>query len=233
MDSVIDLGNSSNNDANIKLSQWLSDYYEKDDLLTLFTNMDIAMKYIHSKGYRVYSFNPNDIEILGGSLEKVRFNLLEKMTSDFNDRRDAVREDVWRSSFLQIAVFSKCLNCLTPDFLKNNFNSFEIFLPDGVGPYYRGVIERNACVYLCDFLQEKRKRDLIALEKETGTIHDASFEQSTVMNANHDLMNTRINDSIYKKISSFKNAAYISFMMAPLLVFLLGIVFVVIALFSR
>ena len=50
MDSVIDLGNSSNNDANIKLSQWLSDYYEKDDLLTLFTNMDIAMKYIHSKG---------------------------------------------------------------------------------------------------------------------------------------------------------------------------------------
>ena len=240
MDRIINLENSgSTNDSNIKLSEWLKDYYAKDELETLFANMDSAMKYIHSKGYCVYSFNPRDIEILNGSLRQIRFNFLLEMPDDFLLRKDIVRDDIWKSSFLQIGIYSNCLNCMTPDFLKSNFNGFSTFLPEGVVPYYRGVVERNASVYLGDYLQEKRRRDLDELEKEVGeSAVPANGKRLVKSNSAADLleydsMNSKINDSIYKKLSGISDTAFISFMMVPVLVAFLGIIFMVVVLLSR
>ena len=226
--------------SHITLRDWLINYYNSNDLELLFANLDSAMKYIHNKGYCIRSFNPRDVEILNNSLNQIRFNSLMIMPEDFVSRKSVVREDINKLVFLQIGIYAQCLNSLNPVFLKKNFNDFVTFLPEDIVPYYRGVIERDASVYLVDYLKEKRKRDLEALEKEvSGSVdinnHNKKKLKSTSASSliEYDSMNTKVNDSIYKQLSGISDAAFISFMMVPTLVAILGLIFAVIVLFSK
>lgn len=226
--------------SHITLRDWLIDYYDSADLNVLFANLDSAMKYIHNKGYCIRSFNPRDIEILNNSLSQIRFNSLMLMPDDFALRKTVVREDISKSTFLQIGIYAKCLNTLNPAFLKKNFNDFTMFLPEDMVPYYRGVVERDASVYLGDYLKEKRKRDLEALEKEvSGSMQGANGNKKLVKSNSagalleYDSMNTKVNDSIYKQLNGISDAAFISFMMIPTLVAILGLIFAIVVLFSR
>ena len=57
-----------------------------------------------------------------------------------------------------------------------NFDEFSKFVPEGQGPYYRGVIQRNAPVYLNEFLEEKAKRELEKFTKEnTKSFDNAAY----------------------------------------------------------
>ena len=222
--------------SHITLRDWLINYYDKDDLNKLFANMDSAMKYIHSKGYCIRSFNPKDIEILNNSFSQIRFNSLMLMPNDFATKKTVIKEDINKSSFLQIGIYAKCLNSLQPSFLKKNFNDFATFLPEDIVPYYRGVIERDASVYLVDYLKEKRKRDLEALEKEVGvgTTGDKKLVKSNSAGSllEFDSMNSKVNDSIYKQLSGISDAAFVSFLMIPTLVAILGLIFALVVLIS-
>ena len=75
-----------------------------------------------------------------------------------------IKEDIFNSSLIQVGIYSKSLKYLNPEFLKENFDDFPQFIPQGDVPYYRGVIQRGASVYFCEFALEKRKRDLEDLE---------------------------------------------------------------------
>ena len=226
--------------SHITLRDWLINYYNSGDLGLLFANLDSAMKYIHNKGYCIRSFNPRDVEILNNSLNQIRFNSLMLMPDDFSSRKSVVREDINKLVFLQIGIYAKCLNSLSPAFLKKNFNDFATFLPEDIVPYYRGVVERDASVYLVDYLKEKRKRDLEALEKEVSGSNDKNSGGKKMIKSSsaaslieYDSMNTKVNDSIYKQLSGISDAAFISFMMIPTLVAILGLVFAIVVLFSR
>lgn len=225
--------------SHVTLSEWLMGAISREDLAALFASMDSAMKYIHNKGYCICSFHPKDIEILNDSLNQIKFNLLMMMPEGLAERKTIVREDIGKSSFLQIGIYSRCLNCLRPDFLKEHFDEFAMFLPEDMVPYYRGVVERGASVYLGDYLAEKRKRDLIALEKEIGDPTDGVSSGKRLVKGSNDFaileddsMNTKINDSIYKSLNSISDAAYISFLMIPVLVVILGIIFAILTLLA-
>lgn len=242
MNKTINLNSTkrANTASRITLRDWLAGSFNNDDLEMLFANMDSAMKYIHSKGYCIRSFNPKDIEILNDSLKHIRFNSLMMMPDDFVSKKTIVKEDIGRSTFLQIGIYGRCLNCLDPDFLKSHFNDFAIFLPENLTPYYRGVVERGASVYLGDYLNEKRKRDLEALEREVGESMDGStstkhFVKSngTSMISDKDSMNAKVNDSIYKQLNSMSDAAFISFLMIPTLVAILGLIFAIVVILSQ
>lgn len=242
MDKTINLKSleKPNNASHVTLGYWLSNYYRKGELLTLFANMDSAMKYIHSKGFCIGSFNPKDIEILNDSLSQIRFNNLMVMPTDFLERKDIVREDIKKSAFLQIGIHAGCLNCLRPDFLKSNFNDFVNFLPEDIVPYYKGVIERNASVYLGDFLNEKRKRDLVALEKEIDGVAGETSTNKRFVKSNmaghlleYDSMNSKVNDSIYKQLNNFSDSAFVSCLTIPTIVAILGVVLTIIILLLR
>lgn len=242
MEKIVNFKNLQKNKetSRLTLRDWLINYYDKDNLGILFANMDSAMKYIHNKGYCIRSFNPKDIEILNNSLSQIRFNALMMMPSDLGARKTIVREDVGKSTFLQIGIYARCLNTLTPDFLKKNFNEFTTFLPEDMVPYYRGVVERDASVYLGDYLKEKRKRDLEALEKEVGGSMGGASGDKRLVKSNaagalleYDSMNTKVNDSIYKQLSGISDAAFISFLMVPTIIAILGLIFAIVVLFSR
>lgn len=227
---------STDNDGyeHTKLKEWLSSFHTDDELRQLFIHMDRAMKYIHDRGYCIQSFNTNDIEILNDSLKYIKFNLLFEMPNNFDDRKELIHEDIYSLAFLQIGIYTKCLDYLKPQFLKDNFNSFATFLPEDDVAYYRGIVERGASVYFYDYVNERKKRVLESLEGEIngGDANSANKGKSLVktngMGIDFDNNNDQINASIYGQLFS-KDAAFISSFAFPAVVLLIGIVVVVLA----
>ena len=64
--------------SSVKFSDWIHGKTD-EELRTVFFNMDLAMKYIHEKGYCIKSFDLNEIEILNNSPKQVKFNTLLKL----------------------------------------------------------------------------------------------------------------------------------------------------------
>ena len=205
----------------ISLESWIMQSHSDDDVRNVFLNMDRAMKYVHDHGYCVKSFHPKDIELINGELDQIRFNTLLEMPNNLSERKQYIKEDIYNSSFLQIGIYTKCLYYLKRSYLKENFESFSTFLPSGDVPYYRGVIERNASVYFCEYDLEKRKRDLASLEKEVGST-DSSVSSSSLTNLD---VNEEINSVIYRQISKRSESAFVNFLVYPTLILAITIIF--------
>ena len=208
----------------VSLESWIRVRHSEEEMREVFLNMDRAMKYVHDRGYCVKSFHPKDIELVNNELNQIRFKTLLEMSDGMLDRKKFIKEDIYNSSYIQIGIYTKCLYYLNRDYLKENFDSFAQFLPEGDVPYYRGVIERGASVYFCEYDLEKRKRDLAALEKEVGGEGipvDTSYLDK--LDVNED-----VNSIIYRQINKRSDAAYINFLVYPAIMFTLSIIIAII-----
>ena len=217
-------------DDNITLNDWLPGKSD-EELRDAFISMDQTMKYIHDHGYFIQSFDPNEIEFLHHSIHQVKYHSLSPLPDNFEYQREIVRENIYTSSFLQIGIYTNCLPYMKSGFLKENFDSFATFLPEGDIPYYRGIIQRGASVYFHDYVKEKQRRDLEAMEKEFGSEASALQGGKHLVKSNgtsilgEDDTNKRYNDAIYSQLNKMSDAAYISFLVIPCLVAILGLVF--------
>lgn len=216
----------------ITLQEWLDKYHLPEELQTFFINMDIAMKYIHEQGYYIESFALDSIEILNDSIKQIRFDSLQEFPSDFIKQKELVKNNIFLSAVLQIGVYANCLQYFRPEtmqFLKENFDQFSIFLPEEDVPYYKGVIERGASVYLSSYEGERKKRDLVNLDKQVSE-DSASSNGKKLIKSNmssynaEDLIpsNEKENEFIYASLSK-KDAAFIKILIYPILILLLGI----------
>ncbi len=215
--------NSSNYDS-VSLESWIRTRHSEEEMREVFLNMDRAMKYIHDRGYCVRSFHPKEIEIMNHSLNQIRFTGLLEMPVSSLERKQYIKEDIYNSSYVQIGIYTKCLYWLNKQYLKDNFDNFAQFIPDGDVPYYRGVVERGASVYFCEYDLEKRKRDLVALEKEVGG-ENVPTDTSHLSKVD---VNEGINSVIYRQISRRNDAAYVNFLVYPALLFTVGIIIAII-----
>lgn len=216
-------------DNSISLYAWINSYRDEEEMREIFLNMDRAMKYLHDRGYCVKSFDPRNIQILNNSVDQIKLDILP-LPDDYTERKKFIKEDIYNSSFIQIALYSKCLTSLTRDFLKSQFDRFCEFLPEGDVPYYRGVIDRGASVYFCEYAMEKANRDLVALEKELAG-EGMELSSPKMKNQMGDVnVNTRINDGIYKQLSGKRDAAFVSFLLFPTALLVLGVVLELISL---
>lgn len=216
-------------DNSISLYAWINSYRDEEEMREIFLNMDRAMKYLHDRGYCVKSFDPRNIQILNNSVDQIKLDILP-LPDDYTERKKFIKEDIYNSSFIQIALYSKCLTSLTRDFLKSQFDRFCEFLPEGDVPYYRGVIDRGASVYFCEYAMEKANRDLVALEKELAG-EGMELSSPKMKNQMGDVnVNTRINDGIYKQLSGKRDAAFVSFLLFPTALLVLGVVLALISL---
>ena len=215
----------------VTLQEWLSEYHLQDELQNLFVNMDLAMKYIHDQGYYITSFALDTIELLNDTINQVKFDSIAEMPLDLSQQKNLVHDNIFLSTVLQIGVYANCLQYFTPDaieYLKHNFNQFSIFLPEEDIPYYRGIVERGASVYLSAYVGERKKRDLTTLEKQFADDGGKSGGKSLVKkNGNYtaeDLVpqNIQENEWIYANLSK-KDAAFARAMIYPILVLVLGI----------
>ena len=206
----------------VTLSEWVSNHHSEDDLRRVFLNMDMALKYIHDHGYCIEMFYPSEIEILGNEVDHVQFKKLLELSKDPNRKRDMIKEDIFNSSLIQIGIYSNSLRYLKPDFLRENFDSFTQFIPSGDVPYYRGVVQRGASVYFCEYATEKRNKDLNALEKELGEGGESQGKQLTKTSNKNigvgPMTNDMVNDKIYAQINGRAESAFVRFLVLPTLI---------------
>lgn len=234
----------------ITLNEWYELHYDEDSILPLKLGMDSAMRYIHEKGCYITSFDPNNIHILNGSYQQIKFdNLAIADGSNGMQMRDIIRNNISDLSDIGVGIHCHFPNqiYINKAFLKDNFDMFEIYLPEGDVPYYKGIFERGAGVYYNDYVMEKRRRDLEELEKEVnGTSADYSNSNSLGMGnalvksnghsllGKPDLTNKKINDGIYGQLGRKNdNAAYVSFFIVPFIVAMIGVIFAVLVLLTQ
>ena len=185
------------------------------------------MKYVHEHGYCIKTFDPREIEILNNSLNQIKFNTLLEIPDDNFSKSEFVREDIYNSSFIQIGIYTNCLEYLKPDFLRDNFDSFATFLPEDDVSYYKGIVERGASVYFSDYVLEKKKRDLASLENEIGgeaSGYDKQLVKSngqSILDDSH--INDAINSNIYKQISNNADAAFINLLVYPTILLVISV----------
>ena len=209
----------------INLEEWLYFHSDENERRELFINMDKALKYIHEHGFCISIFYPSKIEILNDQIDHIRFNELMSLPFSEKERKTIINEDIFRSALIQIGIYSNTLKYLTPDFLKDNFDSFVQFLPNMDVPYYRGIIQRGATVYLSDYVNEKTNRDLADLEGQLDDLsgkensNAKSFIKSSGFRVGIEpISNDSINDSIYMQINGLKDNAFISCLIIPTII---------------
>jgi len=220
----------NNNFESVSMSEWLSQHHTEEDLRSLFLNMDVALKYIHGHGYCIEVFWPTEIKVLNNDVKEIQFNKLIELSSDFGVRKEMIKEDIFRSSLVQIGIYTNTLNNLNPDFLKENFDSFVQFIPTGDVPYYRGVIQRGASVYLCEYALEKRNRDLEDLESQLSDGNGDNTGKSLIKSSPNiagvvTINNDTINDKIYHQINGMNEAAFINILILPTIILCMLLVF--------
>lgn len=225
------LNNTTNN--SISFSSWVSKSHPStDELRNIFINMDLAMKYIHGKGFCIKSFDPKDIKILNNDINEIKYDTVLRMPNDYNDQQELIREDIYSSAFLQIGVYTNCLKYLKPKFLNENFDQFSTFLPETDISYYRGVVQRGATVYLSEYVVEKKRRDLQSLEREVESSGVNNSKGRALVKSNgHNLTsdqllnsNVNINSSIYSQLDNRRESAFTNFLFCMMICFIIGFI---------
>ena len=191
------------------LLSWISLHKNIEEFRSLFLNLDCALKYVHDRGYCVTNFSPTEIYVLGSNENCIQFKQLIEMPQGFEQRNKLIQEDIFKSSFLQIAIYCNMLNCLTPQFLKERFNDITIFLPFEDVPYYRGIIERGASIYLYEYRLEAFRRKFASFESKDI---NSNMISKIIQN------NEYINSIIYQQINN-SNAAFVYYLIIPTIVF--------------
>ena len=209
-------------DDKVTLFDWVREHYSDEEKREVFLNMDIALKYIHDHGYCIEQFYPSKIEILNKQPNHVQFDNIIELSSNISEKSEMIKEDIFNSTLIQIGLYTNTLNYLTPAFLKENFDEIARFLPEGDVPYYRGVVQRGASVYFSEFALEKMNRDLVQLEQQISESEGIKRKETDYGEKRRvdNLSNDKINDAIYKQISGYREAAFISGVLIPTLIVL-------------
>lgn len=212
----------SNNVDSIRLDDWINHHHSEEELKELFLNMDVALKYIHEHDYCIEEFYPTKIEVLNHSLKQIQFKKIMQLPKDSFLKNQYIGEDIFNSSLIQIGIYSGTLDQLKPEFLKVNFDSFSEFIPNDMIPYYRGVVQRGATIYLCDYSSERIKRDVDQLEQELSGAGESVGNQLVKDNGHNigvgPISNDKINDQIYRQINGMKDSAFIRVLVIPTMI---------------
>lgn len=214
--------NSKNNNSveSVTLLEWVNSHRSEEEMRSIFLNMDRALKYIHDHGYCIDVFYPTEINVLNNDDKYIQFKKLVELSKDYEISKEMIKEDIYRSSVIQIGLYTNSLNHLNPEFLKENFDAFSQFIPNDDVPYYRGVIQRGASVYYCEYALEKSKRDMEDLEKQLG-----ESNTDVEVNSNQDITNKKVNDLIYRQINGVGEAAYLNIALIPIII--LGVISII------
>lgn len=210
---------SKKNEEFPTLFEWLSEHHSDEEIREVFLYMDMALKYIHEHNYCIEVFYPSHIHVLNGDPHYIRFDNLIKLSDDQAERRSMIREDLFNSTLIQVGIYTNTLKNLTPEVLKDYFDDLSKFVPDGDVPYYRGIVQRGASVYFSEYASEKSYRDLVQLEKQVSE-SEGKKEALDFNLQKTNLSNDAINETIYRKISVRKEAAFVISASLIVLVFL-------------
>ena len=213
------------------LYKYCESYHNNDEFSRLFYVMDYTMKNIHNKGYYITNFNPKNIVVgvTNKNQDYVIFNSLDVMDNDITNK---INNNIYNLAFLQVGLLSGTLDYLRPDFLKENFSQFKIFIPENLVNYYQRVLVNRGYFYLTDYLNTKNSQEINKLSKSLE--EDGGRGRSYVKSTGHyddddkiipmKLPNEDNKDNIAAFVTNYALAFVIiaSSLLIPIIAFLLG-----------
>lgn len=214
----------------MNLQDWLSNDQSIEQKQKLFYNMSKTMNYIHDRDYCVKSFNLKEIEILNlEKLSPIQYNTVVRIPENYKD--DIVREDIYNLTFIQISAYTNFpLDRLNPIVLKEQFNEFEKILPENDINYLRGVIERGAGVYYYQYVNMNNEKEIERLsqemDREGNVMGDTNSLgiQKTKSTSVGKAMVDKETKKLYSDLVDKQQAAFVSFLIFPLSLIILGVI---------
>ena len=150
-----------------------------------------------------------------------------------DDITNKINNNIYNLAFLEIGLLSETLDYLRPDFLKQNFSQFKIFIPENLVNYYQMILVNQGHTYLCDYIEIKNKQEITklnkALEEEGG--RGRSYVKSTSHYGNDEdkivpmkLPGEENKDNIAAFVTNYALAFVViaSSLLIPIIAFLLG-----------
>lgn len=211
------------------LENYTKTYHDNDEYIRLFYVMDSTMKYIHSKGYYVINFNPKNIVVglTNDNRDFVNFKSLDVMDDNVTDK---INNNIYNLAFLEVGLLSETLEYLRPEFLKENYSQFKIFIPDVLVNYYQMILVNGGHSYLSDYLNIKNKQELNrALEEEGGRGRSKVYSTGHYGNEEEKIVPLKLpNQDNKDNIAAFVTNYALTFLviassvLIPLIAFLLG-----------
>lgn len=192
-----------------------------DEIKNFFLSFDKKMKMYHENNYIITSFRLQDIIVYesnndGHNVYDVDF----KYYTEKENTNITMRENIFYSACLAVGVYNNCLSYINPDkpnFLKNNFYLFAENIPSDVVSYYRGVIERDAEVYLTEFVTTSKQQEIDRMKREM----DAEAQKEAELQKNKDVPKPK--SSIQNDTWGTSDAAFSSVALFPIIFSILGI----------
>ena len=190
-----------------------------EEIKKFFLSFDKKMKIYHEHNYVITSFRLQDILVYesvhnGNSVYDVDFkNYTEKGNTNIT-----FKNNIFYAACLAVGVYNNCLSYINPDkpqFLKNNFYQFAENIPPDVVSYYRGVIERDADVYLSEFVSMSKQQEIDRMKRE--------MEQQKELEQRKNIQVSKPKSSIQNDTWGTSDAAFSSVSLFPILFSILGI----------
>ena len=190
-----------------------------EEIKKFFLAFDKRMKMYHEHNYVITSFKLKDIVVYesiynGQNVYDVDFkNYTESSNTDITPKNN-----IFYAACLAVGVYNNCLSYINPDkpqYLKNNFYQFAENIPTDVVSYYRGVIERNADVYLTEFVTTSKQQEIDRMKRE--------MEQQNESEQRKNIQVSKPKSSIQNDTWGTSDAAFSSVALFPILFSILGI----------
>ena len=202
-------------DKSLKEFIELHDVDKEGEVVTyqkLFYKLDSLMKKLHDMGYAISSFDVENILV-----EPVKFNSVREDKENLY-----VHDNIRELASIAIKIYgsdSKTFKELEKvTVTRDNYELFREFIPSSVEPYYRGIILRDATVYLSDFMKAKRDREIAEGNRELQS--GRAIKKSTMAG------------KLYSEDEN-KNAAFTLVYLLPAVVIFLAILIPILIIISR
>ncbi len=211
----------------ITLRQWLDTEPDMETKREMFLYGDMALNYLNDRNIVVDSFAPEDITLIDGDINKVRFEYLSH-----NEDYSKLKDNLFNYVKFGVRMYLDYYDYLDDKFLKSNFDEFVFGLPPQDVNYFKGVIQRGSFVYFNEFDFEYRKKKL----KELGSEVEDSIDFNSLPKPNNDRNNILIYDNTINDINSgfvrskvrSRDAAFVEFMYYPVMISLvLGVILLI------
>lgn len=219
----------------INLNDWFLDERNDEAKRELFVGVSDAQKSLNDIGYGIGSFNFNDIYLEDGDSRKAQFGIVNPLPEDIEEKRKVVSNEIFILALMQIGIYSDCLNNITSNSVRDNFDLFSPFLPAEDIPYFKSVVadhfdNKSRCVYFCDYARELYKR---TPNNENTDSEQTNSDSKVLSKRNGNKLVEVLDEFKPKDINGNKNAAYINFIIIPLGVIIAGIALTIISWFIK
>lgn len=149
------------------LREYTESYHDNMTIKKLFYTMSKTMEYVHTNGYYIASFQPEEINIIED--EKSRQYCQYQKVASFEESLliKQMNKNMYDFALLQLATYADMLDYLTPrfmeknpTFIKENFDRFKGFIPEDDEGFFKSVLVRQSYFYYSSFKDQQQKKEI-------------------------------------------------------------------------